>query len=203
MRYKLDLKHKQDFSRLGVLDLEEILSLEDASILYTLGRETYAKKVKSDPYIAGRNLHIDEPKLKKILLSADLASILVSAPRRKEMHNKTLRLGYTQFFAQSNFPHLKGEFTLQEISPIQWIEGALLFSSKHPRRARLLAYDKKFTLKDIAPEEGEVVFLVVYATEKALFCNEERDPARHLFKNYGYSFSDRLIEPHNPLLQRD
>ncbi|MBS0622691.1 MAG: hypothetical protein JSR80_07020 [Verrucomicrobia bacterium] len=102
----------------------------------------------------------------------------------------TLRLAFTERLEE--LPST----SLQERSCIQGLLGALLINLQ---THEVVVINPLFPL-DQLPKSA--YFLIAYASERACYVKNEKDPFTHLLKERGMVFGDPLNEGHHPLVYR-
>ena len=209
----------------GVISENEHIRLADGiSSVLDARREIKSpllnKAFDKNDFEIGHDLWRGLASLKKIILSKSLAGIAGEL-----IEQKPLRFGYDALFpAVSGIPgksayesFLLTTPTLQEMSCIQGVLcGAMIcvsgenkglqnelpttLFSRTPGNAVFFSPEWPLPLNEIYQNPDFTYLLIVYVKANAVYLSQPGDPHLHHFKKLGYSFGDRLKEPHHPIV---
>ncbi len=192
MRYNITSQQFDYFRSERHIEFEALFSKEEAQTVRSLLDEAYAKNP------TGRDLERDHaPLIKALKLSrlAQAASALV---------NKTkLKVAFSQYY-----PPYKTIDALEDLSSVTETSlCALLNLNETPLPD--FAYlpmemgDVGFYANEFPIDFTDLdmpVLLIAFATEKARYKLQKKDPHTHLLKKLGYGFGDLLSEETHPLV---
>ena len=229
MRFSPTSDHREFFSKNGFVEFENFLTLEQITLLNKEIDQTLANRLKvSLPQLQktpvnllfqeGFDLWRDSEALKKVIFKsnfAEIASYLFNIP--------LLRMGFDQYLPSTTIETLplSDGVSLQDISSAKPLAGGLLLNLSEDENPLELPCEQ--TGCPVPLKRGNVVFLsaekpipwhlistlknqrffaVVYATKRAIYHLDNKDPHTHAWKRRGYVFGDRLNDHLHPILFR-
>jgi hypothetical protein len=161
-------------------------------------------------YASGRDVWRDSHFLQNLLLKTLHSTLSSLLP-------KTLRLACDQWIAKGTlFPqktHFKDLFSIQGLEigffiakePTPSLTPSSLGLSPFPKEEGNILFVKPNILIDLPLVQSPLasdLYFAGYALENGVYVYNEKDPATHLLKNFGYHFGDRLKNSFHPLLSR-
>ena len=163
----------------------------------------------------GRDVSRKQAEMQKIVRSPHLAKVA------KELSGeKMLRLGFDEIYALPL--DIDRSMTLFEMSSIAPLVCAVMIAldgeSDRPSNAPCAAGIDPFPhkrgnalffspsavwdIEAVKSHEKQRCLLITYASPRALYIYQEKDPHMHLLKRLGYVFGDRLKDVHHPIVAR-
>ena len=205
MKYQITADQKSFFEKNQYIEFEDLVKETQLATL---------QKCKE----RGRDIARKNPEVQKIVQSALFAKIV------KELFlQKVIRFGYDELYELPLIKDssAKGEMTetLFEKSSILPLVGAVMICIQNESEG----FDPSFPHAPFAQKPGNVIFfsptlvwdfeplyqctkqkylLITYASPRALYIYQEKDPYTHTLKAQGYVFGDRLKEKYHPTLGR-
>lgn len=219
MRFTLPDSYAEFFSKNQIIELEEILTDQEADLLCSkleiaLSKALHEKPLtitsNSDMWKAGRTLWEEDPEIKNVLLHLKLGEIAHFLFKKRP-----IKLGYAQTF----FTELKGDSpfpakaTLTEISSFTPVLGgaflclnaqevleiqepSLLPDLKVQKKGRAIFFSGEYPLplEELFKQKGLRYLLLCFIPQTARYKLEPKDLHTHLLKKQGYVFGDTLKE---------
>jgi hypothetical protein len=155
-------------------------------------------------YQSGRNLWKKGAAVKKLLSKKQIGHLAAEL-----FAVKSVRLAFDQYLKTGDNQDLpfKESYTLQQISSVRPILGALVLQLKPPHSnielpfipknigsAVFVAGNLALDLPSLFQEKDLSIFVVAFTTAKALYCLEPLDPHTHAYKKDGIIFGDAAGE---------
>lgn len=238
MPYSISSDQKYFFQKHGWIQFESLIPAEKSAEFGELLRSTLAQRMgvpkgmlgmnaSSKVYSKGRDVWRDHEELRRFSCGGKYAQIAGQLVGKRQ-----LRIAWDQSFlyqgdayekkgSKSFFSSMQGK-TLEEISPVQHVEIACLFSFEG-RGSELKPLEEGESFNPFACGEGEGIFLrpdvpldfsglslregcvyllVVYCGNPALYIHSTLDPNTHELKNLDYVFGDSLSQKTHPVVYR-
>lgn len=196
------------FRKQGFLELEALLSLEEAKVLKTLLDDSLASHLGIMPekissitlqkrFLSGYELQLDNLPLKKALKLSKLGQIGADL-----FHQHALCLGFTQYY-----PCLPTPVCLKDISSLSEVCGGAfigLSSSELPmtpqNSGNVLFFKPDLILP--FPQFDFPLLLLAFTTDKARYIRQPSDPHTHFLKKLGLAFGDKVTSETHPQIFR-
>ena len=209
MRLALTKDHLDFFYRNHYIELEDLLTPQQVETL-AQGIEDVLTKRMGDVfrtpkkvYLAGQNCWNDDPRIRKVVLSRDLAEIASQLTKER-----TVRLAFDQVLCGS----LSGEkifdepLHLQDLSSIQKVTCGLILNissseelddplPKKPGSATFFSLRHPLSFDYLSETSNLTQLMIVYAVDNALYTHNPIDPHTHALKKLHYGFGDH-VRPH-------
>lgn len=198
MHYFLSADQKAFFEKQGFIEFEGLVSEAEVAIL---------KRCKAE-----RDSSRADPQIEKIVYSSLFAKIASELSLQKR-----LRFGYDE---QYFLPIVEtGRATLNDTNSIRGLVSALMIClegesdapanslpftpfPQKPGNATIFLPTLEWDYSLFSKRPKQRFLLITYATTRAMYVFEEKDPHTHALKRLGYVFGDRLGEACNPILSR-
>ncbi len=226
MRFSLPDSYSEFFARHQILEIENLMTLQDAETLAIKSEELLLKALHQKPltlasnlelWKAGKDLWKEDSDIKKILFRLQLGEISHTLFKRRP-----IRLAYAQtLFTGDKQDSLFSETELlQSISCITPLLGGVLLCLDTPKNQseeielipnlKALSKARAFFFSDTYPipfaelfkHKGLKMLLIAFAPGKIRYKLEPKDLHTHELKKQGYAFGDSLKEEICPYLYR-
>jgi hypothetical protein len=215
MPFSLPDSHVDFFTKHQILEIEDLLTLEDADTLCQilevllkkkLGQKTLQNTSNALLWKAGRNLEKQDPNILKILSPLQLGKIANSLFKKRP-----IRIAYTQTLWTEDLKDslFSSSDTLQNISSVSPLLGAIVLCLKstdpedsalpslsHLKQGNVFFFSEPYPLDlpKILSKSGIRAFLIALSPGNAMYTIEPKDPHTHELKKSGYGFGDTLPE---------
>lgn len=231
MKYIVDNKHREFFATNGWIEFEELLPQDKVdetqrAIRTAISSRTGIDQARleklptEDLLLKGHDVWRDSLAAKNIVCHRTFAEI---ASELAEV--KPLRLAYDQVLmcGQGAPKSFNKVATLEEISSMQGLVCGLLIALQRPAGEQgdetqpisklmplpssegyglFIAPKAPIEFPALFKREGECYLLIVYSRVISRYVHTEADPHTHLLKKMGYSYGDKLVDQHHPVLFR-
>lgn len=213
MKFSLSDSFRNFFLKNGTLELEEILSLEEADLLLDLITQKTTTSAYGELAAAGRDLWRSNSEIKKALIKSRIGEIAAFLYKKRP-----IRLGFTQTI----IPKLKNTFpfstnhSLSEISSIDPILGGVFLclgnsqemqsqelpDFKNQTKGSAIFFSAKYPIpfEDLILQQGLQGMLICFAPVKIRYTLQPLDKFTHFLKKSGYTFGDLIEEKDAPFL---
>ena len=205
MNYLITAEQKTFFEKHHFIEFEELVTESQLAIL---------KKCKE----SGRDVARKDSKVEKIVRNSLFAKLTKELFLQRE-----LRLGYDEIF---ELPLVFSKpMTLAEVSAVAPLVAGLMICiegesgnpanqiseiangsfdpfPQKPGNALFFLPTLSWDIEAIAKRSKQKFLLITYATRRAMYIFQDKDPYVHTLKRLGYVFGDRLIEKYHPTLGR-
>lgn len=199
MKYIVDNRHREFFAKNGWIEFEEIFPISATGKLLEAARGVVKSRTRvknPDVLLHGHDIWRENSVVKNATCSRTLAEIASELTE-----TKPLRLSYDQLLEQRQTPN-----SLEQICSLQGTVCGLLIALQDGDEEHLLSKRGNglfLSTTTELPKLSEGYFLlIVYSVVNARYISVESDPHTNYLKRFGYSFGDRLLDKHHPVLFR-
>jgi len=225
MRFSLPDSYFEFFLRNQILEIENLMTLQDAETLSQKYEKLLLKHMHQKPlslasnpelWKAGKDLWKEDPEIKKILFRLQLGELCHILFKQRP-----IRLAYTQaLFTGDKQDSLFSETELlQNISSMGPLLGGVLLCLDTPSeqekvalvpdlknlakgRAFFFSGEYQIPFAELFKQKRLKMILLCFAPGKVRYKLEPKDPHTHELKKSGYGFGDSLPEEICPYLYR-
>jgi hypothetical protein len=211
MRFALDPDHREFFRKNHHIELEGLLEPSDIeplkqgidALLQKRLQKLCETKTPRELFLVGRNLYLEDPLLKRIVLHRKFGELASSL-----FEQKTIRLAYDQAICTKVIPGsvFTHPYSLQQISCFHPLCGGLIlrlssdahsptFLPKNIGSGVFFSADYALPLHELFQAPNQTFILIAYAPKSAQYFLEKNDPHTHAPKREGYVFGDLLRTP--------
>ncbi len=213
MKFSLSDSFRNFFLKNGLLEIEDILSQEEADTLLQLISEKAPSTLYPELQAAGKDLWKINDEVKKLLIKSRIGEIAGFLFKKRP-----IRLAFTQTFIPRTSQSLSftENYSIEDISSVDPVLGGVFIclnnseetisqelpDFKNQTKGSAIFFSAKYPIpfKDLILQQGLQGILVCFSPVKIRYKLQPLDKTTHFLKKLGYTFGDLIEEKDAPFL---